>query len=245
MGGKEDKKVRSPSTTGYLDRDARTAGLQPSGYFVASRQSSRRFGRNLLERETPGLMQHSATIVLARPSGSGPVLDAKRAVDYGMLIRIGSGSGRMSGKVGPLHLTPSNASRPGLFSRLDTRHSSLIRGLEAGPDFCAAMVDGGYAAAPISDSTKVKERKKKKEEEEEEEEKEGNSATRPWRRGRGLFDTRLLIATHDSSRYYYSLCSSDVDVATPRSSLTRERAQGLDDPAKDNCSLDGATKEND
>ncbi|KAG7070587.1 hypothetical protein JMJ76_0001835 [Colletotrichum scovillei] len=69
---------------------------------------------------------------------------------YGVLLRIGSGSGRMSGKVGPRHLTPSNTNRPGLLSRLDTRHSSQIRGLKAGPDFCAAMVDGGYAAAPVS-----------------------------------------------------------------------------------------------
>ncbi|KAK1722337.1 uncharacterized protein BDZ83DRAFT_732710 [Colletotrichum acutatum] len=44
---------------------------------------------------------------------------------YGMLLQIDSGSGRMSGKVGPRHLTPSNASRPGLISRLETRHSTL------------------------------------------------------------------------------------------------------------------------
>ncbi|KAG7051557.1 hypothetical protein JMJ77_0002175 [Colletotrichum scovillei] len=104
-------------------------------------------------------------------------------------------------------------------------------------------------------SNKEKERNK---EEEKKKEEEGSSAIRLWRWGRGLFDTRLLIATHDSSSYYYQLCPSDVDVvrrvwrgkqnkpplSPPRSSLTREPAQGLDDPAKDNRLLNGATKEN-
>ncbi|KAK1520068.1 hypothetical protein CPAR01_15119 [Colletotrichum paranaense] len=130
---------------------------------------------------------------------------------------VASGSGRMSGKVGPRHLTPSNASRPGLLSRLDTRHSSQIRGLEAGPDFCAAMVDGGYAAAPVSiiinyafpTSTWFA--------------KSGEKNKTNRRRGGGTPDPR----------------------PPPRSSLIRERAQGLDDPAKGSRLLDGATKEND
>ncbi|KAI3547235.1 hypothetical protein CABS01_00125 [Colletotrichum abscissum] len=125
----------------------------------------------------------------------------------------------MSGKVGPRHLTPSNASRPGLLSRLETRHSSQIRGLKAGPDFCAAMVDGGYAAAPVSAAIII------------------NYAfpTSTWFAKSGeknKTNRRREGGTPDPR-------------PPPRSSLTRERAQGLDDPAKGNRLLDGATKEND
>lgn len=58
---------------------------------------------------------------------------------------------------------------------------------------------------PILRDEEEKKKKKKKKE-------EGSSAIRLWRWGRGLFDTRLLIVTHDSSSYYYQLCPSDVDV---------------------------------
>ncbi|KXH27970.1 hypothetical protein CNYM01_12236 [Colletotrichum nymphaeae SA-01] len=146
---------------------------------------------------------------------------------YGVLLRIGSGSGRMSGK--------------GCFrdSTLDTRHSSQIRGLKAGPDFCAAMVDGGYAAAPVSrqlssngknhvlylhqlifnkekERNKEEEKKKKKKKKKE----EGSSAIRLWRWGRGLFDTRLLI----------SLARKTKQTAAVRNARSKVTPKELPDP---------------